>query len=254
MALAIIDDLGAVVTIAIFYSNQLNFPFLIGAATALVSIIMLNVVKVRRLAWYILPAILLWYCIFNSGINATIAGVILAFCMPLSKMNKLEQILHAPVNFFIMPLFALANTAIVLTSATGHFFTSTISLGIILGLVFGKPLGIFLFSFLAAKSGIATLPSQTSFKQLFGIGMLGGIGFTMSIFTATLAYQMMDLQVISKIAIIAGSVISGSLGYLYLTRLRTVPAMHVVKSISDSPVYEDESIFGLAALNEPALI
>ncbi len=134
----------------------------------------LNLLKVQRLIFYFVPGIVLWYCIFNSGIHATIAGVLLAFCIPLTKIDRLEHALHDPVNFIIMPLFALANTAIVFPADLGSAFSHTVSYGIIAGLVLGKPLGIFGMSFLAVKLRIASLPDQTSWKQLWGVGMIAG--------------------------------------------------------------------------------
>jgi NhaA family Na+:H+ antiporter len=215
-ALAIIDDLGAVITIAVFYTAQLHLMYLGFAGGLTVILIALNRFKVEKLVFYLVPGILLWYCIFNSGVHATVAGVIVAFCMPLNNLAKLEHILHKPVNFIIMPLFALANTAIVLPSNISDVFTSSISPGVMLGLIFGKPLGIFFFSFIAIQTGIASLPSNTNFKQLWGIGLLGGIGFTMSIFTSTLAFEHDHFQIISKVSVMVGSLVAGAMGYLYL--------------------------------------
>lgn len=215
-ALAIIDDLGAVITIAIFYTAKLNAMYLLYAAIAVVVLIVLNRLKTENLIFYILPAIVLWYCIYNSGVHATISGVIVSFCMPLKNLAKLEHILHKPVNFIIMPLFALANTAIILPGSMSDVFTSSVTPGVMLGLILGKPLGIFFFSFIAIKLGIASLPSNTNFKQLWGIGLLGGIGFTMSIFTSTLAYPGEAMQVISKVSVMAGSLVAGIIGYSYL--------------------------------------
>ncbi|AYD46660.1 Na+/H+ antiporter NhaA [Arachidicoccus soli] len=218
-ALAIIDDLGAIVTIALFYSAQLNWIYLLFAVLALGLILLLNKLKVQRIIYYIIPGAILWYCVFNSGIDASIAGVLFALCMPIDKISKIEQLLFYPVNFAIMPLFALANTAIILPSAMGSALTSTISFGIMLGLILGKPIGIFLFSFIASKIGIASMPSRTNYRELFGVSMLGGIGFTMSIFTASLAFNFEGLQIISKVAIIAGSLISAVAGYMFLRRV-----------------------------------
>lgn len=226
-ALAIIDDLGAVVTIAVFYTSKLKLTYLLIGLISLSCVWLMNWLKIKRTIYYIIPAALLWYCLFNSGIHATIAGVLMAFSLPLGKLSRIEQILHYPVNFVIMPLFALANTAILLPADMNTAFNSTISFGVMAGLVIGKPLGIFLFSFLAVKTRIASLPSKTSFKQLWGIGLLGGIGFTMSIFTTSLAYQDESLQVISKVSIIAASIMSSILGYVYLFSLnsRRAPAL-----------------------------
>ncbi len=215
-ALAIIDDLGAVITIAVFYTAKLNAIYLLFGAIAVIVLILLNRFKVDNLLFYVLPAVILWYCIFNSGVHATISGVIVSFCMPLKNLAKLEHILYKPVNFIIMPLFALANTAIILPDSMNDVFASSVTPGVMLGLILGKPLGIFFFSFIAIKLGIASLPSNTNFKQLWGIGLLGGIGFTMSIFTSTLAYQSEAMQVISKVSVMAGSLVAGIVGYSYL--------------------------------------
>lgn len=218
-ALAIIDDLGAVLTIALFYSAQIKIYFLLGGAATIGVVLLFNYFKVSKVGLYLIPAAILWYCLFNSGIHATIAGVLMAFTMPLFQLSKLEKKLFYPVNFVIMPLFALANTAIELPSAITPVYTSTISLGVMLGLILGKPIGIFLFSLLASKSGMASLPSNTNLKELWGVGMIGGIGFTMSIFTSTLSYQGIHLQMIAKVSIITASVIAGLIGYVYLSRL-----------------------------------
>ncbi|HEX5554397.1 MAG TPA: Na+/H+ antiporter NhaA [Chitinophagaceae bacterium] len=215
-ALAIIDDLGAIVVIAIFYATDLHLAYLLTALGFMAIPLLLNVLKVERLLFYFLPGIVAWYCLLNSGIHPTIAGVLLALCIPLSKIPTLEHFLYDPVNFVIMPLFALANTAIIFPTEIGHIVHSPIAWGVLLGLVVGKPVGIFLFSFLSVKLRLAALPSNTYWKQLLGTGMIAGIGFTMSIFIATLAYPEEELQVIAKIAIIAASVIAGTIGYLYL--------------------------------------
>jgi NhaA family Na+:H+ antiporter len=215
-ALAIIDDLGAIVVIAIFYATDLHLAYLLTALGFMAIPLLLNLLKVQRLLFYFLPGIVAWYCLLNSGIHPTIAGVLLALCIPLSKIPTLEHFLYDPVNFVIMPLFALANTAIIFPTEIGHIVHSPIAWGVLLGLVVGKPVGIFLFSFLSVKLRLAALPSNTYWKQLLGTGMIAGIGFTMSIFIATLAYSEEELQVIAKIAIIAASVIAGTIGYLFL--------------------------------------
>lgn len=215
-ALAIIDDLGAIIAIAIFYTSQLHPAYLFTGLGIFVLLLILNRCKVERLVFYFIPGIILWYCIFNSGIHPTIAGVLLAFCIPLPKVGALEHTLHYPVNFIIMPVFALANTAIVLPSNMLHAFESPISIGIICGLVLGKPLGILLFSWVSTKFKIASLPANTSWKHILGVGAIAGIGFTMSIFIATLAYPQPELQVISKISVIAASLLAGIAGFIYL--------------------------------------
>ncbi|TAM98951.1 MAG: Na+/H+ antiporter NhaA [Chitinophagaceae bacterium] len=215
-ALAIIDDLGAIVVIAVFYATDMHFGYLFFGLGIMIIPVILNLLKVQRMIFYFIPAIIVWYCFLNSGVHPTIAGVLLAFCIPLSRISSLEHALYHVVNFVIMPLFALANTAIVFPSAFGHIIHSPITFGIVLGLVLGKPIGICIFSFLSVKLKIASLPSDTHWKQILGAGMIAGIGFTMSIFIATLAYKEEELQVISKIAIIVGSVISGVAGYYFL--------------------------------------
>jgi NhaA family Na+:H+ antiporter len=246
-ALAIIDDLGAIITIAIFYTSKMSVSYLLMGVVCIVLLILLNKLKVRSLLIYAIPAILLWYCIFNSGIHATIAGVIVSFTIPLKSLTKLEHLLYRPVNFFIMPLFALANTAIILPDSFSAVYNSTISYGIILGLSIGKPLGIFFFSFIAIKLRIAALPSNTSFKQLWGIGLLGGIGFTMSIFTSTLAYSLDLFQVISKVSVMAGSLLASVIGYLYLSNYKNKKDLKL-----DHPPVQ-KRVFNLPEIIRPVL-
>ncbi|SFO55900.1 Na+:H+ antiporter, NhaA family [Chitinophaga sp. YR627] len=217
-ALAIIDDLGAIITIAIFYTAGLQLGYLLAAAAILILLIILNRTKVRPLWCYFIPGILLWYCIYNSGIHATIAGVLLATCIPLPKISRLIHQLHDPVNFVIMPIFALSNTAIIFPADIWQSLNTSISYGILAGLIIGKPLGICLFSFVATRLRLATLPDGAHWGQMLGIGMIAGIGFTMSIFIATLAYTAADWQITSKIAIIAASLLSGLIGYIFLKR------------------------------------
>jgi NhaA family Na+:H+ antiporter len=227
-ALAIIDDLGAVITIAVFYTAHLNFWYLGAAACLVALLIFFNRTQKKAIGWYLLPGVALWYCLFNSGIHATVAGVVVSFCMPLQNLARMEHILHKPVNFFIMPLFALANTAIALPGSINDVFTSSVSPGIIFGLVIGKPLGIFFFSFIAIRLGIASLPSNTNYTQLWGISLLGGIGFTMSIFTTSLAFTDEGHQVIAKVTVMIGSLISGIIGYYYLNRYRHEKDLQIV--------------------------
>jgi NhaA family Na+:H+ antiporter len=176
----------------------------------------MNLLKVRQYAIYFVLGLLLWYGVFNSGVHATIAGVLLAFTIPLHKAEQLEHALHDPVNFIIMPLFALANTAILLPDSFSFIFQSAVHHGILMGLVFGKPIGIFVFALLSVRLGFASLPDGMTWKQLWGTGMIAGIGFTMSIFIATLAFDLPGIQLIAKVAIITASLISGIAGFLYL--------------------------------------
>lgn len=215
-ALAIIDDLGGILAIAIFYAGELNWLYLgLGLLTFGV-LVTLNLLKVRYYVVFWLLGLLMWYFIFNSGVHATIAGVLLAFTIPLRKINQLIHNLHDPVNFIILPIFALANTAIPLPADIAAVFTTDLHHGIFMGLVVGKPLGIFLLTFLAVKLRIGSLPQGLVWRHILGMGMIAGIGFTISIFMATLALTDAGAQTIAKVAIIAASLLSGLIGFLYL--------------------------------------
>ena len=216
MALAIIDDLGGILTIAIFYAEQIDLFYLSLAGGLVLVLIILNLLKVKRYYIYMTIGLLLWYMFFNSGVHATIAGVLLAFTIPLHKIEDLVHSLHDPVNFIILPIFALANTAIILPDTYSHIFTSPVHHGILTGLVIGKPIGIFLFSWLAIKLGIGAMPQKMNWNQLLGMGMIAGIGFTISIFMSTLAFSIHEIQITSKVAIIIASLVSGILGFVYL--------------------------------------
>ena len=215
-ALAIIDDLGGILAIAIFYAGDLDWFYLGLGLLIFAILITLNLLKVQRNYIYFILGLLLWYFIFNSGVHATIAGVLLAFTIPLKSINKLIHNLHDPVNFIILPIFALANTAITFPPDVLQVFTTNLHHGIFMGLVLGKPLGILLFSFLAVKLKIGAMPNGLLWRHIFGMGMVAGIGFTISIFIATLALEDAEAQTIAKIAVIGASVVSGLLGFLYL--------------------------------------
>lgn len=216
MALAIIDDLGGILTIAIFYAEEINWTYLFMAGGILFVLSMMNLLKVRRYYIYMLLGLLLWYMFFNSGVHATIAGVLLAFTIPMHKIENLIHSLHDPVSFIILPIFAFANTAIVFPDTYNHIFTSPVHHGIFTGLVIGKPLGIFLVSWIAIKVGIASMPEGMNWKHLFGMGMIAGIGFTISIFMSSLAFKIEEIQLTSKVAIMGASLVAGLLGFLYL--------------------------------------
>lgn len=222
MALAIIDDLGAILTIAIFYTPHLDLKFLLIGGGVLLVPILLNFLKVQRIMFYYIPGIVLWYCLFNSGVHATIAGVLLAFCIPQERISDLVHSLHDPVNFIIMPVFALANTAIQLPSDVAAALHNDISYGIIAGLVLGKPLGIFIMSFAAVKLKLASLPSKSGWLQLAGVGLIAGIGFTMSIFISSLAYQERELQIIAIMSVIVASLAAGIAGFIFLRVIKPV--------------------------------
>jgi NhaA family Na+:H+ antiporter len=222
-ALAIIDDLGAVIVIAVFYTKGISFFYLSLALGLWVILLLFNKFNIYKLWAYLLPGILLWYFIYKSGIHPTLAGILLAFAIPFRKnMEKppsyvLQHALHKPVNFLIIPLFALANTAIHLPAGwTTEFFSSN-SLGIALGLVLGKPLGIAGFSALAIAFGMAKLPAGMNATKLVGLGLLAGIGFTMSIFISNLAFLgNEDLINSSKVAVLFASLTAAVLGWIFL--------------------------------------
>jgi Na+:H+ antiporter, NhaA family len=229
-ALAIIDDLGAVIVIALFYTHDLSL-FYFGIALAIYGgLILLNRLKVTRLVFYLLPGLVMWYFIHKSGLHATLVGILLAFAVPFLKDKKrcpsyrLQHSLHKPVSFLILPIFALANTGVVLASDWYLSFTQSNGAGILAGLVIGKPLGISLFCVLAIKSGLSRLPDGVTLRHLTGASLLAGIGFTMSIFITNLSFTDLWLIRSSKIAILAASVISGCFGILFLW-LSTKPAM-----------------------------
>lgn len=222
-ALAVIDDLGAIIVIALFYSTSLAFLNLFIALGIFGVLLILNRLKVFNLIPYLIGGVLMWYFMLNSGVHATITGVLLAFAIPFGKGDKnsasykLQHFLHKPVAFIILPLFAIANTCIVIGDGWASGFAEASSLGIILGLVIGKPLGIWLFSFIGVSMGVCALPSDLKWKNIFGAGILGGIGFTMSIFITLLAFDNPNVIDTSKMAILLASFISGVIGYWYLS-------------------------------------
>jgi NhaA family Na+:H+ antiporter len=181
-----------------------------------------NRLKFRSLFFYLVPGIFIWYFIHHSGIHATIAGVITAFTLPVSNgtmespLERLEHLLNKPVNFLIMPLFALANTNIRIEGNTTELLTGTLGLGIIAGLIVGKPIGILLLSWLTVKLKWSMLPARSHWGHIFGLGLLGGIGFTMSVFIALLSFSDPQLIHTSKISILFASAFSGIAGYLVL--------------------------------------
>jgi len=220
--LAVIDDLGAIFVIAIFYTNSLALTNLFIALGIFVLLLILNRLKVRNLIPYLIGGIVMWYFMLHSGVHATITGVLLAFAIPFGDGGEkspsfiLQDFLHKPVAFIILPLFALANTCI----ALGHSWQSGLgqsnSLGIIVGLVIGKPLGIWLFSFIGVGLGLCILPTDLKWKNIIGAGFLGGIGFTMSIFITLLAFDKADVVNNSKIAILIASFIASTIGFTWL--------------------------------------
>lgn len=221
-ALAVIDDLGAIIVIAIFYTTSISFLNLGIALGIWCALFVLNRMKIHNLIPYIIGGIIMWYFMLNSGVHATITGVILAFVIPFgdggekTSSYKLQHFLHQPVAFFILPLFAVANTALTITENWHEGLSHTNSYGIILGLVIGKPLGILLFSSVGVTAGLCILPKNLKWAHILGAGMLGGIGFTMSIFITVLAFKNPEIIVFSKIAILIASFLAGLMGFVYL--------------------------------------
>jgi NhaA family Na+:H+ antiporter len=222
-ALAVIDDLGAILIIAIFYTKTILWSNL---AIALVIFVFLYVLgkyfKVKNLLPYLIGGVFMWYFMLHSGVHATITGVLLAFAIPFgsggikSTSYILQHILHKPVAFLILPIFALANTAIVMNGNLAEVVTENYSLGVALGLVVGKPLGIFILTFLVVKIGWCQLPSDMNWKSVLGVGFLGGIGFTMSIFITLLAFDSPVIINNTKLIIVFSSLIAGVIGFLFL--------------------------------------
>lgn len=221
-ALAVIDDLGAIIIIAIFYTKELFLSNLFIALGIFAFLLILNRLKVRNLIPYIVGGIVMWYFMLHSGVHATITGVLLAFAIPFGNGDEkstsyvLQHFLHKPVAFVILPIFALANTAILFSGNITETLTENYSLGILLGLIVGKPLGIFILTFLAVTFGLCKLPSELSWKSILGVGFLGGIGFTMSIFITLLAFDNEVIINNAKLIILISSLIAGILGFVTL--------------------------------------
>jgi len=222
-ALAVIDDLGAILVIAFFYTKTIDVTNLFMALGIFLMLLVLNKSRVKSLFPYLIGGIAMWYFMLNSGVHATITGVLLAFVIPFHNNGQrqspsyvLEHFLHKPVTFLILPIFALANTAIVLSPDIGNTLVQHYSIGIALGLVAGKPLGIFILTFLAAALGLCKLPSDLTWKSILGVGFLGGIGFTMSIFITLLAFEDQTIINNAKFIILLSSLIAGIIGFVFL--------------------------------------
>lgn len=215
MALAIIDDLGAIVVIALFYGSHIQWMFIGIAALIFGGMLACNYFKLKFGIVNILLALCLWYAILQSGIEASIAGVLFAFAVPVKKLVSVEKTIHNFVNFCILPLFAIANTALFIPAHFTDALGSTVSMGIIAGLVIGKPLGIFFMSHILVSLKIAQLPTNIKWKQVLGMGTLAGIGFTMSIFTTMLAYNNDGVRDIAKVAILISVTLSAIFSIIY---------------------------------------
>jgi Na+:H+ antiporter, NhaA family len=240
-ALAVIDDLGAIIIIAVAYSTTLSIINLIIALGIFCLLLILNRLKVHNLIPYLFGGVVMWYFMSISGIHPTLTGILLAFTIPFGDGSEkspsyiLQHFLHKPVAFIILPLFALANTGITIDSNLINGISQDYGLGIISGLVIGKPIGIFLFSLIGVSIGLCSLPSDIKWQHIIGVGFLGGIGFTMSIFIDILAYDIPEIVNTSKIAILIGSLVAGAIGFLLLK-------MTLKTQILDMDNYEEDKV------------
>jgi NhaA family Na+:H+ antiporter len=225
VAFAVIDDLGAIVLIAAVYTDTIALTWLAGAIGAWVALLLLNrPLRVMSLVPYLVGGVAIWVCLLKAGVHASVAGVVLAFAIPFSPRDpgtnspsaRLERALHTPVAWIVLPLFALANTGVTIDTAALATLASANSLGIVLGLVAGKPIGVGLACLVAVKLGASTLPDGVRWSHIVGAGMLGGIGFTMSIFITNLAFAEGALVNASKLAILAASLLAATLGAAWL--------------------------------------
>ncbi|MFN7585766.1 MAG: Na+/H+ antiporter NhaA [Bacteroidota bacterium] len=221
-ALAIIDDLGAILVIAIFYGDALHWGYLL-VVLLIVGILVLLNKKGFKFGWvHILLGLIMWYCMFNSGIHATVAGVIFAFLVPVHLLKRFEDMIHIPVYFIILPAFALANTNLVLPEHPLQALSGPLSTGIMAGLVIGKPLGISLSCYFLVSRKWAQLPSGVNWYKLIGAGILAGIGFTMSIFISALAFSGGPVEDMAKISVLVASLLAMLIGYCWLKMERTI--------------------------------
>jgi len=224
LALAIIDDLGAIVIIALFYTEDLSLLSLSLGLAGLVALIVLNLAGVRRIAPYVLVGILVWICVLKSGVHATLAGVALGFAIPLRGSDKgaepplrrLEHMLHPWVTYGILPVFAFANAGVSLAGLSLNSLLEPVTLGVALGLFLGKQLSVFGITWIAVQLGIGEKPAGASWLQLYGMSVLTGIGFTMSLFIGTLAFEAPENNVAVRLGVLCASVACGAAGYLVL--------------------------------------
>ena len=222
MTLAIIDDLGAIIVIAVFYSSELSGLSLLLAAACLVALIAMNRMGVVKIAPYMIIGLILWVCVLKSGVHATLAGVTLAFCIPLRTKNSepspllgIEHALHPWVAYGILPLFAFANAGVSLAGVNLHSFTHHVPMGIAAGLLIGKTVGVFGLTWIAIKTGLAALPAGANWGQVFGVAILCGIGFTMSLFVGSLAFVAGSSEYagMDRMGILTGSILAALIGY-----------------------------------------
>jgi NhaA family Na+:H+ antiporter len=234
MTLAIIDDLGAIIIIAIFYSGELSTLSLALAAACIAALIGMNRLGVVKLGPYMIIGLILWVCVLKSGVHATLAGVTLAFCIPLRTKNAepsplltLEHALHPWVAYGILPLFAFANAGLSLSGVTAESFTHNVPMGIAIGLLLGKAIGVYGLTWLAVKTGIAALPQGANWGQVLGVAILCGIGFTMSLFVGSLAFEpgVSDYAGMDRMGILTGSILAALIGYAVTAAASRKPAL-----------------------------
>ncbi|ELQ2611372.1 Na+/H+ antiporter NhaA [Campylobacter upsaliensis] len=223
LSLAIFDDVGAILIIAIFYTSKLSIVAFIVASCAILALLTLNLLGITRKSFYFICSLILWVSVLKSGVHATLAGLITAFFIPVFTkdgkpfLKEIDESLKFWLVFVILPLFAFANAGVNLANIDLKSIFSGASVGIFLGLFVGKQVGVFLFSYLAIKSGLARLPEGANFKQLYGVCILTGIGFTMSLFIDGLAYEVSDIfNYADNLSILVASFCSGILGFVYL--------------------------------------
>lgn len=216
-ALAIIDDLGGILIIAVFYTQEIHFNYLLLSLIVMGVLFLLNKFKIENFIFYFIPIIFLWFYIYKSGVHATIAGVVAALFIPINKVEKYEHVLHQPVNYIILPIFALANTTIVLSLQIFPDLISHLGIGIILALLLGKSLGISAVVFLSVKTKLCSLPQNILMSHIIGVGFLAGIGFTIALFFTALSYENNASANIARLAIIVGSLMSALCGLIFLS-------------------------------------
>ncbi len=232
VAIAIIDDLGAIVIIALFYTEHLSVLSLAFGSVAMVGLFLLNRSGVTKLSPYMVLGVILWMCVLKSGVHATLAGVVIAFAIPLKKVDasgksplqKLEHSLHPWVAYAVLPLFAFANAGVSLSGLTFDTLLEPVTLGIAAGLFFGKQIGIMGATALGKVTGLCTLPPNVNWKQYYGMTLLTGIGFTMSLFIGTLAFKDPDMQTSVRLGVLLGTILSGLGGYCYLRAISKKPS------------------------------
>jgi len=225
VSIAIFDDIGAIVIIALFYTSKLSFTALVVALACLPVLYLLNRRAILERAPYLLVGLVMWAALLKSGVHATLAGIVLAFFIPIrsaereaSPLHELEHDLHTAVAFFILPIFAFANAGISLSGVSLEYLLHPVPLGIAVGLFIGKQFGIFIFCWLSVRVGLAKLPEDLEWPSIYGVALLCGVGFTMSLFIGSLAFEEtgVNLLVDERLGIIVGSLVSGACGYLVL--------------------------------------